>query len=90
MEITVVIEDELSAQLVAAAQAAGVEVNQLVKSLVHEALKPKGPSGPVDPKPYVQREYVLGLRPDFDWDKALTIAGRLEDESVVRKMASAQ
>lgn len=28
----------------------------------------------------------LGLRPEFNWDKALTIAGEMEDEEIVRKM----
>jgi hypothetical protein len=87
MDFTITIEDDLLAQLTAAAQAAGVDVNLLVKALVRDALKNRTPPGPVQPRPYVQRSYDIGLRSEFNWDKALSIAGQLEDEDILRKMA---
>jgi hypothetical protein len=86
MDFTISIEDDLLAQLTATAQAAGVDVNLLVKALIRDALKSRTPPGPVQPRPYVQRSYNLGLRPEFNWDKALTIAGQLEDEDIGRKL----
>jgi hypothetical protein len=37
-------------------------------------------------RPYRQRTYRMGFRPEFRWDKALEMAQAMEDEEIVRKL----
>ena len=86
MKTTVTIEEDLSAQLARAAQSAGVDVNKLVNDIIREGLKATTPPPKIEPKPFVQRTYDLGLRPEFNWDKTSAIADSLEDEAILAKL----
>lgn len=86
MKTTVTIEEDLSAQLARAAQAAGMDVNQIANHVIREGLKAVTPPPGIEPKPFVQRTYDLGLRPEFNWDKASAIADSLEDEAILAKL----
>ena len=86
MKTTVTIEDDVSAPLARAAQAAGMDVNKLVNDIIREGLKVTTPPQKIEPKPFVQRTYDLGLRPEFNWDKASVIADSLEDEAILAKL----
>jgi len=86
MKTTVTIEDDVSAQLARAAQSAGVDVNKLVNDIIRQGLKATAPPLKIEPKPFVQRTYDLGLRPEFNWDKASAIADSLEDEAILAKL----
>jgi len=39
-----------------------------------------------DARPFAQRTYRMGVRPDIDLDHALRLAAALEDEEIVRKL----
>ena len=90
MKTTVTIEDDVSAQLARAAQAAGVDVNKLVNKLVRDALTHAPAPHQGERKPFVQQTHNLGLRTDLDWDQALSLAGQMEDEHIIRKMREGQ
>ncbi|HEU0103318.1 MAG TPA: antitoxin [Mycobacteriales bacterium] len=45
-----------------------------------------GLSAPVGPKPYSVPTRHLGLRSGVDLDKALRLAGEVEDDEIVRKL----
>jgi hypothetical protein len=88
MEITVTIEDELSAQLMAVAQAAGMDVNEWVKSLMRDALSGHSPaSPPVVPTPFTQRTFDLGWIPGMTWERMKEIAEE-EDLEAFRRVES--
>jgi hypothetical protein len=60
------------------------------KEIVNDALR-MGLRGPVASrrKRFKQRTFAMGpAAPGFNWDKALQIASRLEDEEIMRKMAT--
>lgn len=86
MKTTVTFEDEVSAQLARAAQAAGVDVNKFVNDIIREGLKASTPPPRIEPTPFVQRTHDFGLRPEFNWDKASAIADSLEDEAILAKL----
>lgn len=37
---------------------------------------------------FTQRTYAIGFRPDVSYDNALRLAGALEDEELIRKLAA--
>jgi hypothetical protein len=37
-------------------------------------------------RPFRQKTYRMGFRPEFRWDKALALAEAIEDEELVRKL----
>lgn len=39
------------------------------------------------PRPYRQKTYRLGFRPDLPLEKALALAAALEDEEIARKLS---
>lgn len=69
MKTTVTIEDDVSAQLARAAQAAGVDVNKLVNDLVRQAIHEKPPAEKVSPQPFRQTTHKLGWHPGMTWEK---------------------
>ena len=55
-------------------------LNESVRSARSGGLRPRAQ------KPFVQKTYKMGFRPEFNWDKAMTIADAMEDEEIIRKM----
>ncbi len=37
-------------------------------------------------RPFRQKTYRMGFRPEFRWDKALALADAMEDEELARKL----
>lgn len=85
MKTTVTIEDDVSAQLARAAQAAGVDVNKLVNDLVRQAIRERPPTGKVAPQPFRQITHKLGWYPGMTWEKIQEML--LEDEAAQYRQA---
>ncbi len=79
MKTTITIEGELAAQIARAAEAAGVDVNQLVNDLVREALKKQSPAQKPMAKPFKQVTHKLGWYPGMTWERIQEIL--LEEEA---------
>ena len=79
MKTTVTIEDDVSAQLARAAQAAGVDVNKLVHDLIRDGLNRTLPPQKIEPRPFVQRTYDMGWHPGMTLEK---IQQMLDEEEV--------
>jgi len=62
-------------------QQRGIGFKEAVNSAVRKGLtNGRGPR-------FKQRTHAMGFRPDIAYDKALRIAGALEDEEILRKLA---
>ncbi len=82
MRTTVTIDEDLAVRLQETAAARG----QSFKQTLNEALRAGLAGSTARAKPYVMPVRDLGLRPGVELDKALALAGGLEDEEVVRKL----
>jgi hypothetical protein len=58
------------------------------KAVLNDAVR-KGLASPRSARPrrFVQKTYALEINPDFRLDKALAMAGAMEDEALIRKMS---
>ncbi len=83
MRTTVTLDDDLAARLRELARERGVSFKQVLNAAIRAGL-----SAPGEPRaqPHVQKTYNLGLRPGINLDKALRLAGELEDEETIRKL----
>jgi hypothetical protein len=81
MRTTVRIDDDLLRQLKDRAHRENVSVAQLVNQVIRHGLK--SPTG--KPRPYREKTFNMG-KPLMNLDKALSIAGELEAEEIIRKM----
>lgn len=62
----------------------GVSFKQAVNDAIRAGLAPRHQS------PFVQRTFSMGFRPEINYDKALEIAAALDNEDLMRKVASEQ
>lgn len=85
MKTTVTIEEDVTAQLARAAQAAGVDVNKLVNDLVRRAIHELPPTEKVAPQPFRQTTHKLGWHPGMTWEKIQEML--LEDEAAQYRRA---
>ena len=84
MRTTLTIDDSLVDALKKRAFETGKSFKQVVNEVIASGLQP--PPKPA-PKPFVQKTYKLGQPvPGVNLDKALQLAGELEDEEIARKM----
>jgi hypothetical protein len=83
MRTTVDLAPDLDARLRALARERGVPLRQVIDEALRAGLDPelKAP-----PKPYSLPTRRLGVRPEIDVDKALALAGELEDAEILRKL----
>ena len=85
MKTTVTIEDDVSAQLARAAQAAGVDVNKLVNDLVRQSLvKDAAPAAP-PAVPFRQRTHDFGAPLHPSLDQVQHLADSMDDEHRLRQ-----
>lgn len=81
MRTTVTLDPDVEAKLRAAMRERDVSF----KVALNEAVR-AGLTGEITPrKRFRVKSAPLGLRPELNWDKALQIAGELEDEEILRK-----
>jgi len=81
---TVTLDPDVAAKLKEETRARGISFKEALNSSVRRGLaSAESSSG----KPYRVRTQRMGARPGVDLDKALALAGRLEDEEILRKLA---
>lgn len=83
MRTTVTLEPDVAAKLKKLARDQGVSFKEVLNTSVRRGLeRGKGQSR----QPYRLRTRDLGVRPGIDLDKALRLAGELEDAETMRKL----
>jgi hypothetical protein len=80
---TVTLDEDVAAKLKQTARERGVSFKVALNDAVREGLG--GRSKPA--RPYRIEARPMGVRPGVNLDKALRLAGELEDEEILRKMA---
>lgn len=85
MRSTVRIEDDLMVALRARASEEGISLTRVLNRVLRAgmAVPKRARSGA---RPYRQRTFAMG-QPLVDLDKALALAGRLEEEEAARKLS---
>ncbi len=82
MRTTVNIDPDVDARLRTLARERGVPLRVVINDALRAGLHPTVTG---EARPYVLPSRRLGLRPGVDVDKALALAGELEDEETLRK-----
>lgn len=75
------IEDSLFAEIRRRMRERGTTFKDTVNELIRRGLQSNG-----DAEPYVTPTFRMGARPDVDLDKALALAGALEDGEVLHEL----
>ena len=83
MRTTVDIEPDVDARLRALARERGVPLRVVINDALRAGLHP---GRQLESRRYVLPSKRLGLRPGVNADKALALAGELEDEEILRKL----
>jgi hypothetical protein len=83
MRTTVDLDPDVDARLRALARERGVPLRVVINDALRAGLHPNLAD---DRPPYVLPTRRLGLRPSINVDKALALAGELEDEEILRKL----
>lgn len=83
MRTTVTLDDDVAVALQAAARERGLSFKQAINAVLRAGLGAAAAS----PSPYRMPTRPMRLRPGIDLDKALRLAGALEDDEIVRKLA---
>jgi hypothetical protein len=79
---TITLEPDVAAKLRALARERGISFKEAVNTALRRGLSDRDPAS----RPFVVEARPLGLRPGVDLDRALRLAGELEDEETARKL----
>jgi hypothetical protein len=82
MRTTVTLDPDVEAQLRAAMRERGVSFKVAINDAVRAGLNGPAPAA----RRFRMTTAPLGVRPGFNLDKALTLAGEMEDEETLRKL----
>ncbi len=82
MRTTVTLDPDVAAKLKETARERGISFKEALNSSVRRGFE----RGEVKPQPYRVRTRNLGERSGVNLDKALQLAGELEDAEIIRKM----
>lgn len=82
MRTTVTLDDDVAAAVQRIARERGLSFKAALNSLLRAGLSTSSPSS----RAYSVPTRAMGLRPSVDLDKALRLAGELEDDELVRKL----
>jgi hypothetical protein len=82
MRTTIDLDPDVDARLRALARERGVPLRTVINDALRAGIQP----GVGEATPYVLPSRHLGVRPGIDLDKALRLAGELEDNESVRKL----
>ncbi len=80
---TVTLDEDVAAKLKQAARERGVSFKVVLNDAVRAGLNGQSPPA----RPYRIEARPMSVRPGINLDKALRLAGELEDEEILRKMA---
>jgi Ribbon-helix-helix protein, copG family len=83
MRTTIDLDPDVDARLRALARERGVPLRVVINDALRAGLYP---SAHGEERPYRLPSRRLGLRPGINVDKALALAGELEDEEILRKL----
>jgi hypothetical protein len=83
MRTTVTLDPDVAAKLKETARERGVSFKEALNTSVRRGLESGEPEG----TPYRTPTRRLGVRPGVNLDKALQLAGELEDAETLRKLA---
>jgi hypothetical protein len=84
MRTTVTLDPDVAAKLKEETRTRGISFKEALNSSVRRGLEA---GERTSSEPYRVRTAKMGARPGVDLDKALRLAGELEDEEILRKMA---
>lgn len=84
MRTTVTLDPDVAAKLKEATRTRGISFKEALNSSIRRGLEAGERTRGT---PYRVRTAKLGARPGVNLDKALRLAGELEDEEILRKMA---
>lgn len=84
MRTTVTLDPDVAAKLKATANELGISFKEALNSSVRRGLRDAGEPAAA---PYRVRSRSLHARPGVNLDKALSLAGELEDAEILRKLA---
>ena len=82
MRTTVTLDQDVEAKLRAAMRERGVSFKRALNDSVRAGLT----TGPQPSKRFRVHPRPLGVRPGINLDKALTLAGEMEDAEILRKL----
>jgi hypothetical protein len=82
MRTTVTLDPDVAAKLKQASRDLGVSFKEVLNTSVRRGLGDAGAT----PQPYRLPTRNLGVRPGVDLDRALRLAGELEDAETIRKL----
>jgi hypothetical protein len=82
MRTTIDLDPDVDARLRALARERGVPLRTVINDALRAAIQPNAG----DALPYTLPSRRLGVRPGINLDKALRLAGELEDDEIVRKL----
>lgn len=85
MRTTVTIEEDVAQQIRQRMRERGVGFKEILNELLRRGLQSSD-----DPEPYSTPTFHMGARPDVDLDKALSLAGAMEDEETLRNLERAK
>ncbi|HEX5761831.1 MAG TPA: hypothetical protein VFY04_01790 [Solirubrobacterales bacterium] len=83
MRTTVTLDPDVAAKLKATARESGISFKEALNSTVRRGFE----HGEGKPQAYRVRTRDLGVRPGVNLDKALQLAGEMEDAETLRKIA---
>lgn len=83
MRTTIDLDPDLDARLRALARERGIPLRSVINETLRAGLHP---SPGVGAQEYALPSRRLGIRPGIDVDKALALAGELEDQEILRKL----
>jgi len=82
MRTTVTLDPDVEAKLKATMRERGVSFKAALNDAVRSGLR----SDPRPSRPFKVVSSPMGVRPGINLDKALRLAGELEDEEIIRKL----
>lgn len=82
MRTTVTLDPDVAAKLKETAHERGISFKEALNTTVRRGFE----RGEAKPKPYRVRPQRLGVRPGVNLDKALQLAGEMEDAETIRKL----
>jgi len=83
MRTTVTLDEDVAAKLKQTARERGVSFKVALNDAVRAGLSGQSSAA----QPFRMKTFPMGVRPGINLDKALRLAGELEDEEILRKMA---
>ena len=81
MRTTVTLEEDVQALIEGVMREKGVSFREALNGAVRAGLARK------DSARFQQRTFSMGFRPEVNYDKALALAGALEDQELTHKLA---